>query len=208
MNNANFQQGIGVQLIRKRGDSKDTTEQINEQFSLGGKFHLEHIRNGQVISRQEVLNGITDEGKKKILNLYFYETDQEIPDGATDGVYIGLIDTGGSLAAADTYVAHAGWSEYTNYKVSTADKRGEWGAGAATGAGTVSIVNAAAIVYDIDGAGGDIYGIFVCSGAILEIEAQSDTTAGNTLWATAALASELAVVSGDQLKITYTVNAA
>jgi len=195
----NLAQKVGTQVTRKR--------ELPTGLMLGGRFHLEHIRGGRVIDKQDITNDITDEGKKKILNLYFYETDQEIPDGVTDGVYIGLIDTGASLAAADTYVSHGGWTEYANYKVSSNDYRGEWGAGAASGAGTVSITNAAAITYDIDGAGGTIYGIFVCSGAITEIRAQSDVTAGNTLWATAALAAELAVVSGDQLKITYTVNA-
>lgn len=196
-----FESKVSMQVIRGR---KPET-----QINIQGRFFVEHIRDGKVINKQEVFNGITDEGKKKILNLYFYETDVEVPEGGTYGVYIGLINTGASLASTDIYATHAGWTEYTNYKVSAADKRGEWGGatGAASGTGTISITNAAAITYDIDGAGGTIYGIFVVSGAIAEIELQSDTQAGNVLWATAALASELAVTSGDQLKITYTVNA-
>lgn len=207
MNSANFQQGIGVQLIRKSGTSKSVMDQVNVKFAPGGVFHLEHWRNGKRLSSQEVFNGITDEGKKKILDLYFLYSDTEVPDDSTYGVYIGLINTGASLAAADTYVSHAGWAEYTNYKVGAADKRGKWTVGAASGSGTVSITNASPITYDIDGAGGTIYGIYTVSGTIAEIELQSNTTAGNKLWATAALASELAVISGDQLKITYTVNA-
>ena len=207
MNSANFQQGVGVQLIRKRGTSKDTMEQVNDRFLPGGRFHLEHWRNGELLNRQDVTNGITDEGKKKILDLYFLYSDTDVPDDVTEAVYIGLISTGASLVAADTYVSHAGWSEYTNYKVGASDYRGKWTTGAASGAGTVSITNGTPITFDIDGAGGTIYGIFTCSGTISEIRAQSDATAGNKLWATAALASELAVISGDQLKITYTVNA-
>ena len=207
MHTANLQQGIGIQLIRKRGSSKTVMDQPINKLLPGGVFHLEHWRDGKILSRQEVLNGITDEGKKKILDLYFLYSDTEAPDDATYGVYIGLINTGASLAAADTYVSHAGWTEYTNYKVGAADKRGKWTVGAASGSGTVSITNGTAITYDIDGAGGTIYGIFTVSGTIAEIELQSDVTAGNKLWATAALASELPVISGDQLKITYTVNA-
>ena len=199
MNNIKLEQKVGTNMVRNRV--------VPSVVTLGGKFHLEHIRDGKIISRQDVTNGITDEGKKKILNLYFYYTDTEVPEDGTYALYIGLINTGASLAAADTYVSHAGWAEYINYKVGAADKRGKWTAGAASGAGTVSIVNGTAITYDIDGAGGTIYGIFVCSGTIAEIELQSNVTAGNKLWATAALASELVVVSGDQLKITYTVNA-
>ncbi len=194
--------------LESKVDSQITrNRQLPTQFIIQGKFHLEHIRNGKVLSRQEVFNGITDEGKKKILDLYFLYSDTEVPEDGTYGVYIGLITTGASLAAADTYQTHAGWSEYTNYKVSAADKRGKWTVGAASGSGTVSITNGTPIEYDIDGAGGTVYGIYTVSGTITEIEAQGDTTAGNKLWATAALASELAVVSGDQLKITYTVNA-
>ncbi len=199
MNNIKLEQKISTQLIRNRG--------IPTPINLTGKFYLEHIRDGKVIDKQEVWNGITDEGKKKILDLYFLYSDVEVPDDSTYGVYIGLINTGASLAAADTYTTHGGWTEYTNYKVSAADKRGKWTVGAASGSGTVSITNGSAITYDIDGAGGTVYGIYTVSGTIAEIELQSNVTAGNKLWATAALASELAVVSGDQLKITYTVNA-
>lgn len=198
MNEIKLEQKVNTQLIRKR--------EIPSQLNPSGKFHLEHWRDGELLSKQEVFNGVTDEGKKKILDLYFYYTDTEVPDDATYGVYIGLINTGASLAAADTYTSHAGWTEYTNYKVGAADKRGKWTTGAASGSGTVSITNGTAITYDIDGAGGTVYGIFTVSGTITEIEVQSNVTAGNKLWATAALASELAVVSGDQLKITYTVN--
>jgi hypothetical protein len=193
-----LEQIVNTKIIRNRG--------IPTPIDLSGKFHLEHWRDGKLLSSQEVFNGVTDEGKKKILDLYFYYTDTEVPDDVTYGVYIGLINTGASLAAADTYTTHAGWTEYTNYKVSASDYRGKWTTGAASGSGTVSITNGTAITYDIDGAGGTIYGIFVVSGTITEIRTQSDVTAGNKLWATGALASELAVVSGDQLKITYTVN--
>lgn len=194
-----LEQKVDVQVIRGR--------KLESDMSFVNKFYLEHWRAGECLSKQEIFNGVTDEGKKKILDLYFYYTDTEVPDDSTYGVYIGLINTGASLAAADTYTTHAGWTEYTNYKVSAADYRGKWTTGAASGAGTVSITNGTAITYDIDGAGGTVYGIYTVSGTITEIRAQSDVTAGNKLWATAALASELAVVSGDQLKITYTVNA-
>ncbi len=199
MSNMKLQQKAEAKMVRPRA--------VPSEISLEGKFHLEHYRKGKLIHKEEVLNGITDEGKKKILDLYFLYSDTDVPDDATEAVYIGLIDTGASLAAADTYVTHAGWSEYINYKVGAADYRGKWTVGAATGAGTVSITNGTQITYDIDGAGGTVYGIFTCSGTITEIRDQSDVTAGNKLWATAALAVELTVTTGDQIKLTYTVNA-
>lgn len=190
-------QKVNLNIIRNRN--------IDELIKTRGKFHLEHWRDGKLIGKQEFANGITDEGKKKLLNLYFYYTDVEVPDGATYGVYIGLINTGATLASGDTYTSHVGWTEFTNYTVGGNAYRADWGAGAATGAGTVSITNAVALTYDVIGAGGTIYGIFVVSGTITEIRAQGDATADNKLWATGALAAELVVVVGDQLKLTYTV---
>ncbi len=175
-------------------------------FDPNGKFHIEHWRDGKCLSRQEFANGITDEGKKKIFDLYFLYSDVEVPENGTYALYIGLINTGSTLAAADTYQTHAGWTEFTSYTVSAAAKRGKWTASAASGAGTVSITNASPVTFDFTGSG-TVDGIFVCSGTITEIEAQSDTTAGNKLWSTGDLAAPLAVVSSDQLKITYTVNA-
>lgn len=194
----NLEQDVGVDVVRKR-------DFIND-LMLKGRFNVEHWRDGKKIRTYDGLNGITDEGKSKILELYFLYSDTEVPEDGTYGVYIGLINTGASLADADIYATHAGWTEYTNYKVSAADKRGKWTVGAATGSGTVSITNASPITFDIDGAGGTVYGIYIVSGTITEIEAQSDTSAGNVLWATGAFASEIPVISGDQLKITYTVN--
>ncbi|KKL63527.1 hypothetical protein LCGC14_2174230 [marine sediment metagenome] len=180
-------------------------EQI-QSFDPRGEFYAEHWRDGKLLSRQKFPNGITDEGKAKIFDLYFDEDDTTVPQDA----YIGLINWPGStptLLAADTYTTHAGWTEFTAYKVAAdGTKRAEWDADASTGAGTVSISNASPATFDFD-ANGDVYGIFVVTGLTAEIELQSNVTAGNILWAHGGLATEIAVVSGDQLKITYTVNA-
>ena len=199
MSNISLEQKASVNVVRGR--------KVPSTLPLGGVFNLEHWRDGKLLKKFDVTNGITDEGKAKILELYFLYTDTEVPEDGTYAVYIGLMSTGAVEADADNYETHAGWTEYTNYKVAAADKRGKWTVGAATGSGTVSITNATAIEFDIDGAGGTIWGIFTVSGTIAEIEVQSNVTAGNVLWATAELASELAVVASDQLKITYTVNA-
>ncbi len=198
MHNVKVNSEIKSQMIRKR-------EQV-QGFSPNGKFHIEHWRDGKCINRQEFANGITDEGKKKIFGLYFFYSDVDVPNGSSEKTYIGLVNTGSTLASGDTYVTHAGWTEFTSYTVSASAKRGEWIAGAATGAGTVSITNAAPVTFDFTGSG-TVDGIFVVSGTTTEIEIQSNVTAGNILWSTGDLAAPLAVVSADQLKITYTVNA-
>ncbi len=193
--------------IKSEIKSQMTRNRVEVQgFNPNGKFHAELWRDGRCIHREEFANGITDEGKKKIFDLYFQYSDVDVPNGSTEKMYVGLINTGSTLAAADTYVTHAGWTEFTSYTVSAAAKRGEWIAGAATGAGTVSITNASPVTFDFTGSG-TVDGIFVVSGTTTEIEVQSDVTAGNKLWSTGDLAAPLAVVSADQLKITYTVNA-
>ncbi|KKM24572.1 hypothetical protein LCGC14_1603760 [marine sediment metagenome] len=189
---------IGAQITQNRGQV--------EGFDPKGKFHAELWRGGKCIHREEFANGITDEGKKKIFDLYFLYADVDVPNGTTEKTYIGLVNTGSTLASGDTYVTHAGWTEFTSYTVSASAKRGEWTAGAATGAGTVSITNASPVTFDFTGSG-TVDGIFVVSGTTTEIEVQSNVTAGNILWSTGDLAAPLAVVSADQLKITYTVNA-
>ena len=194
----NFSENIGAQVVRKR-------EELS-LFDPKGRFYIEHWRDGKMIGKQEFANGIKDEGKKKIFDLYFLYSDVEVPEDSTYAIYIGLINTGASEAAADTYVSHAGWTEFTSYTVSAAAKRGKWTASAATGAGTVTSTNASPVTFDFTGSG-TVYGIFVVSGTITEIEVHSDVTAGNKMWSSGALASEIAVVNGDQLKITYTVNA-
>ncbi len=185
---------IGAQMIRGRS--------VNSGFNPRGKFHVEHWRGGKLLRRQEFANGITDEGKQKIFDLYFLATDTDVPQTA----YIGLILSGSTLDATDTYETHGGWIEFTAYTVGGQAKRAIWGTGASTGAGTVTITNASPATFDFTGTF-IVNGIFVVTGTTAEIELISNVTAGNALWSTGDLAAPLSVVNADQLKITYTVNA-
>jgi len=196
----NIAQQIFANLVRKRSEE--------DMLRFQGIFSIEHWRDGECINVYPLnLNGITDQGKKEILEQYFYfpKTGRPIDD-TTYSCYIGLINTGATLNSADTYTTHTGWTEYANYTVGGSSYRGKWTTSAATGTGTISITNPTPITYDITGAGGTVYGIFVCTGTTTQIRAINDVTAGNELWATGAFTAEIPVVSGDQLKITYTVN--
>lgn len=159
------------------------------KLKMRGRFHVEHVRSGEVIGKYEMPNGIVNEGLNSILDIMFHATTQI----AT--WYIGLVDNAGftAFAASDIMSSHTGWSESVAYSDAT---RIEWTEGAAA---TQSITNSTPVTFNIN-AGATIKGIFVTSGS-----AKSGTT--GTLWSTAAFASNVTVVNGDQLKVTYTVNA-
>ena len=171
-----------------------------------GRFHVEHVRDGKVIGVHDFPNGITNEGKNKLLNVMFHGTT------AITTWYLGLIDLTGytALAAADTYddinQTANGWKEFSSYtdagNSSNATTRPTWDEAAASGQ---AITNSSVTVFDLTAAG-TVKGIFLSGGSTAQTK--SDHTAGSTLWATALFTSgDVVVANGDQLKVTYTVSA-
>ena len=154
-----------------------------------GMYQIEHIRNGEVIGKYDVPNGITNEGLNHILGVEF-SADTQITSW-----YIGLVDNSGftAFAAGDTMSSHAGWSENTDYDEVT---RESWGAGAAA---SQQVTNATAAEFTIN-ATVAIKGIFITSN-----NTKSGTT--GTLWSTAAFTSVINAVSSDTIRVTYTVTA-
>lgn len=150
-----------------------------------GRFKVQHIRDGKVLSEQEFPNGIVDVGLNKLLDVMFHGT------SPITTWYLGLIDNAGfsALAAGDTMASHAGWAEATGYS----GNRKEWTEGAATAR---AITNSATVDFSMTGTA-TIKGVFLNS---------DDTGTSGTLWATAAFASNVSVVNGDTLKVTYTVS--
>ena len=155
---------------------------------------MEHYRGGKLIGVHEVLNNITNEGVNTLFNVMFNSATQI----AQNAWYIGFIDNAGgpTLDNTDVMNSHGGWTEFIAYSQST---RVSWTSGTAS-SGVRTVTNASACVFNINGGGGTVYGIFVTSGS-----AKSGTT--GKLWATAAFASPVPVSSGDQLNITYTTSA-
>lgn len=157
------------------------------------EFHnpviIEHWRNGELIATYETLNDITNEGKNAIFNDFFNAV------AGTANWYLSFINNSGysGVAASDTMASHAGWSEFTTYSQAN---RVAWGQGTAA---SQSITNAVAATFDITGTA-TLKGIFVTT---------NNTKAGTTgvLWATALFSSDVSVVNGDQLKVSYTVSA-
>lgn len=158
---------------------------------LGGKFIVEHFRNGQAIGKYEFKNGIVDEGMNKLLDVHFHGV------AAIGTWYIGLIDNASfsALAAADSAAqinGTNGWLELSEYDEAT---RPAWTEGVAAAR---SITNAVTVDFTIN-ATKTVKGIFVVS---------TNTIDGTTgvMWATAAFGATVAVADNDVLKVTYTVS--
>jgi hypothetical protein len=173
-----------------------------------GRYVVEHFREGKKIGQYELKNGIVNEGLNSILGVYFFAATQFTT------WYLGLIDNSGftALSSNDIYddinQAGNGWDEFDDYtdanNASSAVTRPEWPTDAPSGQ---SITNSTQAIYDIT-ATGVVKGIFVVAGT--NAATKNDHTAGaaHKLWSTALFSGgNVSVVNGDQLKVTYTVNA-
>jgi len=200
MNQVKLNQFAGVSLGK-------APQKLASPAKMAGRFNVEHIRDGEVIGTHDFPNGISDQGKDLLLDVMFHNT------SAAAAWYIGLIDNAGysALAADDTYddidQAGNGWDEFTAYtdgnNSDNATTRPVWPEDAAA---SQSITNSSVAIFNITGTG-TVKGVMVVGlGAAAMTKSDHDTD-GN-LWATALFGSgDVAVQSGDQLKVTYTVNA-
>lgn len=155
-----------------------------------GVFNVEIRRaDGSLKYIGQIENAVVNEGKNKLFDVMFGGVT------AITGWVIGLIDNTSYSATpnTDTMSSHAGWQEFTGYSETT---RVAWGP---TAAANQTITNTTAATFTIN-ATGTLRGIFLTS---------SNTKGGTTgtLWSTALFASTIAVQSGDQVKVTYSVSA-
>lgn len=161
-----------------------------QEFRPRGKFTVEHRdKNGKLLNKFEIPNGIVDEGLNHILETEFHSGTQ------VTTWYIGLIDNASfsALANADVMSSHAGWVESSAYTGAT---RPQWTAGTAA---TRAITNASTVDFAINTDSTTIKGIFIVS---------NNTKGGTTgvLWSTAAFGSTVNVNNGDTLKVTYSLS--
>lgn len=192
------------------GDEKRNVRMRNlfADVAGSGRYVVEHFREGKKIAEYELKNGIVNEGLNSILGVYF--------DASTAFTtwYLGLIDNSGftALDAADIYddinQAGNGWDEFDDYtdanNASSAVTRPVWPADAPSGQ---SITNSTQAIYDIT-ATGVVKGIFAVAGTNAATKGDHTAGASHVLWSTALFSGgNVSVVNGDQLKVTYTVNA-
>lgn len=160
-------------------------------FKIGGWFVIEQWRNGKLIAKRRIKNGITTGGLNDLLGVAFRNQSQH------SDWYFGLIDGASTptLAAADTMSSHAGWSENTDYDEAT---RNDWNP---VQSGNGIIVNTTYPSFTIN-ASVVIAGCFITT----------DDTVGGTsgiLWSTGLFANgNAALESGDILKTYYELTAA
>lgn len=168
----------------------DRMRGVGNRLPLHGKFFVEHYdANGVLKGKYEVPNGITDEGIHYLENTGFRAVAQ------ITTWYIGIIDNASftAVADADTMASHAGWIESTAY-TNSPDNRATWSPGAAA---SRQITNGTTADFSIN-ATVTLKGIFITS-----VNTKGGTT--GTLWSTALFGSNVNVVNGDTLKITYTL---
>lgn len=161
----------------------------DEEVKVLGKFHFEQWRDGVMIDEWECPNTVTNLGRNSIL------------DTAIGGVtqiatwYVGLIDNASfsAIAAADTSASHAGWLESTAYSESV---RQTYTPAAAS---SQSITNSASkATFTINGTA-------TINGAFLISNSTKGGTTG-TLLCAASFGSTRAVLSGDTLRVTYSIS--
>ena len=173
-------------------------------LNVKGRFHVEHVRDGEVIGNYDFDNGVTIEGKNFLWDVMFHGT----AAGAT--WYIGLISSVGytALDEANTYddidQAANEWDEYQDYEIAAdGTKRGIWAEDAAS---AKAMTNSAVTVFDMVTAPGTVKGLFIV-GLGANADTQGDHANDGILWSTALWSTgDVAVIIGDQLKVTYTVS--
>ncbi|MHC4413468.1 MAG: hypothetical protein ACYSW6_10965 [Planctomycetota bacterium] len=181
----------------------------NNLFTQSGRFVVEHIRDGKKIAEYSMKNGITNQGLNDNLDVAFDSGTQKT------AWYMGLINLTGftALDATDIYddidQAGNGWDTFQSYtdanNADSAVTRPEWPPDAPSGQSITNSTTQA--IYDITAAG-TVKGIFIVGGTNAQTKGDH-TAAGNILWSTALFSGgDVVVAISDQLKVTYTVNAA
>lgn len=183
------------------------TPGVRSLFDPRGFFRVEHWRNGLHFATYRCPNGIVNEGKDSIFDVYF--------DSGTQITtwYMLLVDNANfsALASDDTYddinQAGNGWDEFVTYtdpgNANSTVTRPVWNPDPASGQ---SISNGTQTVFDITGSA-TVKGLGIVGGGAAS-NTKGDHASDGTLWATALFdQGDTAVVNGDQLKITYTVSA-
>ena len=186
---------------------KNKTGAQSDLNDLGGHYVVEHFRNGERINSYHFPNGIVNEGKNHLLDVHFHGT------AAMATWYMGLVDNlnYSALDATDLYddidQAGNGWDEFQLYTDAgngdSATTRPEWDEAAAS---AQSITNSSVTVFDITGSG-TVKGLFLCAGTNANVKGDHTAGTAHKLWATALFSGDVAVLSADQLKVTYTVSA-
>lgn len=155
-----------------------------DNLKIGGVFTLQcYDKNGKLKWDDKFHNLVVNEGLQNILDVMFSSSSQ------TATWYLGLTDGTPTVAAGDTLASHAGWTEETGYT----GNRQEW---VEVRSGQTMTNTASVAVFPITGTA-TIGGGFLASVAT--------GTAGILFSAGALSDGDRSVISGDTLKLTYSL---
>ncbi len=162
---------------------------MDSKLQVGGRYHIEHVRGGEVIDREDVTNIVVNEGLDHLLNTVFHGGTQ------INTWYLGLFEGNYTPVATATGASISGAA--TECVAYDEAQRQEFKEGAAS---AQSITNAADKATFTMNASKTIYGAFLVSNGT------KGATSG-TLFSAARFASPKQVVDDDQLLLTYTFTA-
>lgn len=162
---------------------------MHNTLNVGGRYIVEHIRNGEVIDSEDITNLVVNEGLDHLLNTVFH-------GGTQIGTwYLGLFE--GNYTPAPTLTAASIVSAATECTAYDEAQRQEFREGAASAQSISNGANKA--TFTMNGTK-TVYGAFLVSNAT------KGATSG-TLFSAARFASPKQVVDDDQLLLTYTFTA-
>ena len=176
-----------------------------ENMGIHGYYHvLGHDKDGNLMWEENFPNLVNAVGKQLMLDTLLRTSGTY----TTVGPFLGLLNSGGTFLAADTFASHAGWTEFTSYTVGGSGVRGTAAFAASSSSGlspsNVTTSTATAITYAITGTG-TVGGCFLLTGTGAT-NAFSNTTLG-TLYSAGNFTSAKAVSAGDTLTVTYSTTA-
>jgi hypothetical protein len=169
---------------------------LSEQLSVTGRYDVKCLdADGNLKWEENFKNIVVNTGKIDLLTQYFKGSSYS----AT--FFLGLVNNASftTYAPGDTLLSHGGWLESTAYSGTRPSVT--FGAASASGgssnpgvAGTGSLTTSSAVTFTMN-ATVTILGAFLCT--------VTSGTSG-TLYSAGSFATARAVISGDQLLVTYT----
>lgn len=179
MNIAGLRAAIGRALGRR----------ASEGFRPAVYWHVECVRNGEVVWTDEGENLIVDTGLNDALDKWLKGSTY------TAAFYVGLTSSTPTVAAGDTMASHAGWTEITDYSESVRQTL------------TLGTVSAKSVNNSSNKAVFTINGTTTVGGAFLTTNSTKGGTSGTLISAKAFTGGNRSVVSSDVLNVTVTVTA-
>ena len=169
---------------------------LTDALAIEGVFTVQHVRNGVVIWEETFQNTVVTVGKNSMLDNFLAGSSYTVT-----GPYMGLISGTPTTNATDTMTSHAGWSEVggTNAPAYSGNRPTCVWAAASGGAKALS----AALNFTFT-SGGTVGGAFIVLGTgALNTK---DNTAGTLFSAGAFGTGNRAVLTSDQLNVSYSIS--